>query len=277
MVLRPNLFSNRRVGAPPLSRAASAAERQKTFILIFVCLFMSLAIWAVLSIRPPAYPGLQAGKPSPASIQARRNTTYVSEWRTQQERVRAESDEDTVVYNRDISILTTQRSHLADLLQTIGHIHVDPTLGAAEERTKLAALPTSAIVISPELATDITALNAAQWNEVQRVALDLYDRSMSEYNYGLNDAAIAELQVSSLPYWASLNTSDTQVRSIALVLASAHLQSNLIINEAETLARKQAARDAVKPVTVQIIQGESIVRAGDMVTPDVREKLEALG
>ncbi|HEU5089464.1 MAG TPA: HDIG domain-containing protein, partial [Roseiflexaceae bacterium] len=64
---------------------------------------------------------------------------------------------------------------------------------------------------------------------------------------------------------------------IALLLVGAHLQTNLVIDEQATQARKQAARDAVKPVTVQIVEGESIVRAGDMVTPDVREKLEALG
>jgi putative nucleotidyltransferase with HDIG domain len=245
--------------------------------IVLASLVFGLALWAALAVQPPANPNLRPGQPSPVNIQARHSVTYVSEWRTEQNRSRAESAPDTVVYARDLNILTQQRLILSDLLQSITQIRDDPTLRPAERRAKLAALPNSTLVISDALAFQIAGLTEAGWSETRKLTLDLYDRGVGEYRFALDEQAVNQLRNYSLPYWASLQVVPDEDGALAVTLVSAHLRPNLVIDEEATRARKAAVREAVKPVSITILQGESIVRPGDVVTPDVQEKLEALG
>jgi cyclic-di-AMP phosphodiesterase PgpH len=266
-----------RSGRTAGSTSAGLAQRRWRFTLVLGSLALAVALWAILVIEAPVNPGLKRGQPSPLSIQAHTSVSYTSEWRTDLERTRAERATDTVVYTRDLAILTQQRMLLSDMLQTLTLIRNDPTLRAAEEREKLAALPASTLVISPDLAAEISRLSDDQWGEVRRLTLDLYDRAMGEYRFALDDQAVEQLRNFSLPYWASLSGASAAQREVIVLFAGTYLRSNLVLDEAATLERKREARDAVQPVTVQILDGESIVRAGDVVTPDIEEKLRALG
>ena len=173
--------------------------------------------------------------------------------------------------------MTRQRLLLSDLLQTITLIRNDPTLRVADERERIAALPASTLVISSELALRISQLSDERWADVHRFSLDLYDRAVGEYRFALDDTAVSQVRTFSLPYWASLITAQAEDRDLMVLFAAAYLSSNQVIDEQATLARKQQARSAVAPVIVQILAGESIVRAGDVVTDDIEEKLQALG
>jgi cyclic-di-AMP phosphodiesterase PgpH len=267
------LFRPRR--APLATPAPRDPARRANLRLVFVAIGLAAALWAIMSVRTPGTPGLQPGQPSPVSIQANRSVTYESAWRTAQERARAESDPSTVVYTRDTTIPIEQRAQLNGLLQTIGQIRADPTLSTAARREKLTSLPNSTLVISPELAAQIARLDDEQWENVRRQSLELYDRALSENNYALNDQRIAELRSLSLQYWAALN-SNLLERELIVLFSGSFLRTNLVRDDDATAARKQAARDAVQPVEVTILPGESVVRQGDVVTPDVEEKLKAL-
>lgn len=251
--------------------------RNQRVAIILASLMLILAIWACLAFQPPATPGLQPGVPSPVNIQAQRSIDYVSTWRTEQERTRAESNPANIVYIRDIDLLSEQRRQLDATLLTITQIRNDPTLQRAAEQERLAALPSSALVISPALAIKISDLNDSDWQEVRRLTIDFYDRAVSEYNFSLDEQAIRELHASSLPYWANLAINDVNARDIILVFTSSFLRTNLTIDKVATDAKRAAARTSVKPVSVHILRGESVVRAGDVITPDIQEKLEALG
>jgi putative nucleotidyltransferase with HDIG domain len=238
---------------------------------------LALVIWLALAWQPMVAPDLQLGQPSPRDIQADRTITYVSEWRTEQERTRAESAADTVIYSRDMSIPIQQRAELKNLLQTITQIRDDPTLSKAQERERLTSLPNSTLIISPELASVIARQTDESWALISSLSLELYDRALSENRYMLNEQKIAELRSFSLPYWASLQAETPEQAELIALFSGSFLKTNQFIDEAATQRRKQEVRDAVQPVTVRILQGESIVRQGDVVTPDVLEKLEALG
>ena len=54
------------------------------------------------------------------------------------------------------------------------------------------------------------------------------------------------------------------------------LRPNISFNQNETEARKQIAREEVKPVLVQVKKGEMIAREGDRITPDQIKRLGAL-
>jgi cyclic-di-AMP phosphodiesterase PgpH len=267
------LWRGRRAVLAPST--ALDTTRRRAVHLALASVGLALALWAIMTVRAPTNPGLVPGQPSPASIQASRTVTYTSAWRTEQERAQAESNPSNVVYARDPSIPIEQRTQLANLLRTISQIRLDPTLSRAEQQEKLTSLPNSTIVISAERAAQLAQLTDEQWETVQRQSLDLYDRAMRENNYALNDQAVAELRSLSLPYWVSLNTEGSE-RDLIVLFSGSFLRANLVRDDAATAERKQAARDAVEPVTVTILEGESIVRVGDVVTPDVQEKLEAL-
>lgn len=267
-----------RPGQPQTDESSQhSPERAWRRLMVGLSLGLALVIWLALAWQPAIAPDLQLGQPSPRDIQADRTITYVSEWRTEQERARAESSADTVVYSRDMSIPIQQRAELRNLLQTITQIRDDPTLTKAQERERLTSLPNSTLVITPELAGAIARQTDESWTLISALSLELYDRALSENRYMLNDQKIAELRSFSLLYWASLQANSPEQAELIALFSGSFLKTNQFIDEEATQRRKQDVRNAVQPVTVRILEGESIVRQGDVVTPDVLEKLEALG
>src|SRR5258706_8848910 len=134
--------------------------RRQQRVLLLVCVLLALALWAILAVQVPTYSGILPGSPSPIDVRAPRTLTFVSDLLTAQERIRAESSPEAVVYTRDPNIPVQQRDQLSDLLQTIGQIRDDPSLGSSARREKLVSvpLPNSTLVISPALAAQLTRL-----------------------------------------------------------------------------------------------------------------------
>jgi putative nucleotidyltransferase with HDIG domain len=251
-------------------------ERRQRRHLVLVCLALTLALWSILVVHLPTTPGLQPGSPSPMDIRARRTVSFVSNLLTDQERFRVENSDENQVYQRDPAIPTQQRAQLAGLLQTISQVRNDPTVEKRNLRDKLASLPNSTLVISPALAAQLSSLSDSEWENVSQQSLNLYDRAMSENNYALNAQTVTQLRERSLPYWSTL-VARGQQQELILLFSSSFLKANWVLDEEATKKRKQEALDAVKPISVQILQNESIVRQGDVITPIIQEKLEALG
>src|SRR5262245_17419399 len=268
------LLRRRREPRPPRT-PAEQERRHRRQLVVAVCA-LALALWAILSVRPPTKPGLEVGSPSPSDVRASRSVTFNSERLTEAQRVLAESAADTLVYTRDSQIPIAQRAQLTDLLQTITQIRTDPSLTPTDRRARLTTLPTSTLTISPELAVAILRLSDEEWNNVRLQSLALYDRAFTEHNYVLNADAVTELRMSLLPYWSS-QLAEGQQQRLMLLFASSFIKPNSVLDAEATRARKQASRDAVAPVMVRIQQGESIVRQGEIVTPETLEKLQALG
>ncbi len=263
----------------PMLATGATQPRSRSSQLRFLALaaiVFGLLLWVILAFRPPPTPGLTPNQPSPANIQASRSISYVSLWRTEQERVRAENSPDTIVYQRNSNIPIQQRGALVSLLQSITTLRDDPALNQRDTVARIGGLPSGTGTISETTAQIIVALSDADWASVRQQSLDLYDRALSEHNYALTETVIFELRELSLPYWASLYAASPQRRALIAELAGAALTVNVFRDETATQARRQAARESVKPVIVQILAGETIVREGDIVTPDIQEKLEAL-
>src|SRR5262245_26612762 len=174
----------RREPRPP--RTPAEQERRQRRQLILATCALALALWAILAVRPPTKPGLEVGSPSPSDVRASRSYSFNSERLTEAQRVLAESAADTLVYTRDSNIPITQRTQLSDMLQAITRIRADESLTPAAQRLRLTSLPTSTLVISPDLAAVIERLSDDEWNNVRLQSLTLYDRAMTQYNYVLN-------------------------------------------------------------------------------------------
>jgi putative nucleotidyltransferase with HDIG domain len=68
----------------------------------------------------------------------------------------------------------------------------------------------------------------------------------------------------------------TNQQKVLRELIAPLLRPNISFNQNETEARKQLAREEVKPVLIQVKKGEMIVREGDRITPDQIKRLGAL-
>ncbi|HZU11391.1 MAG TPA: HDIG domain-containing protein [Chloroflexota bacterium] len=66
-------------------------------------------------------------------------------------------------------------------------------------------------------------------------------------------------------------------RSLISQYIAAFLQPTLVPDPAATRARQQAAAHRIRPVYATIYAGQVVVRRGDLVTPSVMERLDALG
>jgi len=68
-----------------------------------------------------------------------------------------------------------------------------------------------------------------------------------------------------------------QENAVALDIVRVYIVPNMVEDVAETRAAQQRASAAVPDVKVRLLQGEVLVREGDVVTDEQVEKLEALG
>jgi putative nucleotidyltransferase with HDIG domain len=68
---------------------------------------------------------------------------------------------------------------------------------------------------------------------------------------------------------------DPTATSLVTTLVRAHLKVNYL--QAESDLKRQQARDAVTPVFVNVAQGQTIIRYGDLVTPFQLEEAQAVG
>jgi len=66
-----------------------------------------------------------------------------------------------------------------------------------------------------------------------------------------------------------------EITEMAIKLAQSLVRPNLTFNQRETEARRELARDSVKPVFYKIKKGEMIVREGERIGPEHILKLEA--
>ncbi len=66
------------------------------------------------------------------------------------------------------------------------------------------------------------------------------------------------------------------LQDIAVELAEALTVPNLVFNREETQSRRQIARDSVKPVYIHFAAGEIIVEAGEVITSDLKVRLDRL-
>lgn len=261
-------------------RPAQSSHRtipQSQHLMVFLAgLTLALGLWVSLALWLPGERGeLEVGRPSPVTILAPRNTEFISDVRTAEAKSQAANRPENIVYTTDQSLPAEQRRQLVELLTTIGSIRDDPTLSTSEKRQELTGLPSASVLISDTLASSIISLDESAWENVRVQTLNLYDKALTEYDYEIDEAAIERLQERSLPFWTS---SLPQVqRDLVLLFTTSFLRVNHTLDEAATEQRKQEARAAVENKVVQIQAGQSIVRDGEIVTPETIEMLEAVG
>ena len=209
------------------------------------------------------------GEVSQNNVRAPRKLTYTSQVRTRAERDRAIAAVQEVV-EIDLGLVQRQRAGLNSLLQGISAARNAPGLTPDQRESRLAGVGEP--LLDDTTASWLASLDDARWymvsSESQRLLWDaLKDR--------LPESRVSEL-LRALPVRASDQLTETE-RSLAVALASRFIVGNLTPNaEATTRLRREAA-EAVAPIQATVERMETVLREGQVVTPEDIEKLELLG
>lgn len=238
---------------------------------------LALCFWGVFNVQPVSVQGIVVGSPSPLSVQAPRQVTFVSDVLTTQAQDAAAANPELIQASIDPYLLLNQRVQLVNLLDNIEKIRTngEPWKNRMQ---KLDDLDTTLDVdlISRQIAQQLADLSVADWEKLRTQILVIYDRSLNDVGNRIDGHSMQVLTESIIPSYISGNTPADR-SALILRFITPFIQINVAVDTVRTQQAQMAARAKVAPVTVAIQQGENIVRAGDVVTPVILEKLTALG
>ena len=210
------------------------------------------------------------GDPSPRDIKSPHQVTYISEVKTQEARFAAMSQVEDVYSGPEVAVADQQLL----TLQNIGTYVTAIRHAEFADRTKKLDLirEIPALLLSQEMASTLLALSDDEWQSTSSEALRVLDLVMREE---IRDSQIAEAR-RRVPMLTARTLTDEQSAVVA-ALAQNMVIPNSFFDVDQTLASREAARNAVEAVRWTIREGESILREGEIVSPLALEKLRVLG
>jgi hypothetical protein len=254
------------LGRGPLARA------------VVVTLLLTAALTAILTLNlTPGQVALEVGGVAPAEFRAPQPVRFNSQSETEAKRDEAAAKVAPVyepVNGEPASDIAATALHAFDAFTQ----QISSLLKQRDDGT----------LTSDALARQISTLSAGRLTEQQRAMVAGMTKTRWDADVKAARAAVAQLQAGPIKR-DELVTAKQEVhaavtsglgaadRQLAGDLAAFFLQPNLEFSQAATELQQQAARNAVAQVSVQVLQGEVIVRAGDKITPLALEKLDEFG
>ena len=253
--------------------ARSPIPPRVRILQISLIVTVSLASFTVLSMPiglRPAIQTVEIGNVATSTIQSPRDIEYVSEIRTEEARKAAESAVQPVYSLPDPAIARQQIERLRTTLQNITAIRDDPELTQNEKRSSLLEL--SDVRLKVETVDYLLTITSTRWDSVQAETVRVLEQVMRRAIYE-DRLDAAQAGVSSFVSF----TFTEQQSALVTELATPFVLPNSFFSQELTDAAKQSARDAVKPVVQAYKAGETIVPAGEIVTPADMEAFQQLG
>jgi hypothetical protein len=235
--------------------------------LVFVLVVSSILIFEFLPVDRII---LDEGDVSDSDIRAPREITYVSQIRTEEARDRAAAAVRDIYDPPNARVARQQLTKIRQILDYIDSVRQDSYAKPEQKRQWLEAIPD--LNLSTAVIDQILSLSEESWQAVQAEAISVVDEAMrGEIRESQLDQA--RRRVSTL---VGLELSEVQAEIVS-ELARDLIKPNSFYNAEKTDEARQAARESVQPVSWTIVEGEIILREGDIVTPLDVEALSALG
>jgi putative nucleotidyltransferase with HDIG domain len=244
-------------------------KRTVGVILFVICIIVTLgALLLPLASRASSYT-LKPGDVASQDIKAPFSISYQSTYRTEQAQIKAEiAIRD--VYIIDSNIVNQQSIALQQFLNSISSILSDDSVEntITKKRTDLLALPDT--LIDTDLADALIGLSPTVWDQVKFEALNSFGQAMT---IPIHESNLQDIRSSlSGGYSAGIEN-----KWIVVALSTPFVVVNSQYSEEQTVAARQAARDAVQPIYVQYKAGQMIVADGNPITPEIWEALQEFG
>jgi putative nucleotidyltransferase with HDIG domain len=252
---------------PPRTIVRAPWQRRATafaFVIGLILLLVPLIGWQTAAGRIAQ----MAGDSVADTIRAPRRVTFVSQVRTRIARDQAAA-QSPAIHDYDSNLLRQFRGRAADFVRNVSAIKGDTFMFPEIRRQQIARLEPT---LTAESIDAILSLEDVDWRTVAAETLRALDENVRER---LRVEQITERRA-SLVAQAAMQLTEAQT-VVFTDLLSTYLRPNVLVNDVETERVRKEARDRVTPVSVSVEAGELVVRAGDVVTPEDAEKLQALG
>jgi cyclic-di-AMP phosphodiesterase PgpH len=255
-----------------MSSKAPASPRLRflQIILIVVVSLVSFTLLATPIGLRPTVQNVDAGDVAQNTYQSPRDIEYVSEIRTEEARKAAETAVQPVYSLPDPTIARQQIERLRTTLQNITAVREDEFLTNTERRSKVVAL--SDIRLKIETIDYLLSITDSRWDAVQSESLRVLEATLRRAIYE-DRLELAQAGVSSS---VSLTFSEQQA-ALVKELVTAFVIPNSFFSQELTDAARLAAREAVKPIVKTYKTGETIISAGEIITPADMEAFQQLG
>jgi putative nucleotidyltransferase with HDIG domain len=247
-------------------------RRHSIFLAILLVMTVILATVALLLplINRFLSPSLQAGQVAPEDVSAPASRTYESEVLTEQRRDSSERAVSPVYTRADTRVARQQLERLRSALAYISSVKGDAYASEKEKLADLAALED--IHLSPETATQILTLNDSRWQVVQQEAIVVLEQVMRST---IRTDRLEDFR-SGVPALVSLSLPEDQADIVA-ELAAGFVAPNSLFSEELTNSARQAAREAIEPISRTFITGEQVVQRGQVLSEADLEALQMFG
>ncbi|MFH1149869.1 MAG: HDIG domain-containing metalloprotein [Actinomycetota bacterium] len=238
-----------------MHRTSVSTRRRVVAAVLLVLITVILSI----EISPFGYL-VVAGKPAKRAIYAPRTVQYIDEKKTGEERdAAAAAVED--VYRVDPAVANKVSDNIRGFFDVIENAAAQPL--PPEQKVEAVQIP---YPVTTATVAALLAMGPEERGAVENSALELAAGVMRENVTGENlSDNIGKLMAI------------TGTGQQAAQVAAAFLEVNAVRDSADTEKRKEAAREAVKPVITTKLQGEVIINKGETVTAEQLELLRRLG
>jgi uncharacterized domain HDIG len=213
---------------------------------------------------------LSVGDVASQDLRAPRSIQYSSEVLTEAARTTAERAIAPIYNPPDTTIARTQNEALTSILGFINTIRINQVTTFDQKITEIAAI--RGLTLQPASLDFLLALTDSRWELVQAEAFKLLEQAMQNPVRTEDLAAVRQNLSSQVSLTLSENEAALAVEIVApLVVANSFYSPEL------TDAARQAAREAVEPVTQSYIAGQTVVSRGQVITAVDLEALTSLG
>ncbi|HLF00470.1 MAG TPA: HDIG domain-containing protein [Anaerolineales bacterium] len=213
---------------------------------------------------------LAVGDVTVVDIVAPRSVTYVSQVQTETARAAAAAAVPDVYDPPDSRVTRQQIAHLQHVLDFVSSVRADSFASREQKVADLNAV--NSLTIDSILALHLLGLTDNEWSAVRAESVAVIERVMSDRVR----ADRVEDALNQLPALVSVSLPEDQAELVT-VLATPFVAANSFFNEAATFAAREAAREAVTPISQSFVQGQTVISRGRVITEDDLEALAALG
>jgi putative nucleotidyltransferase with HDIG domain len=213
---------------------------------------------------------LSVGDVASQDLRAPRSIQYSSEVLTEAARTTAERAIAPIYNPPDTTIARTQNEALTSIIGFINTIRINQVTTFDQKKTEIAAI--RGLILQLASLDFLIVLTDSRWELVQTEAFKLLEQAMQNPVRTEDLAAVRQNLSSQVSLTLSENEAALAVEIVApLVVANSFYSPEL------TDAARQAAREAVEPVTQSYIAGQTVVSRGQVITAVDLEALTSLG
>lgn len=235
----------------------------------------------VIPLPSPLSQTLGVGDIAPRSLSAAHDATFVSQVATKAARDEAAAkeaaDPTKFAHPPDSSLAAAQVTSAGQFLAQVAAIRDRSSLSLSEKQDQVNILGGVPTVTATTRAT-LVGLSDPDFSDVRTLLTSSLQAIM---NTPVLPAADSTVQASAIDDLVRGYLRDHPIGnpqySVLVTLLDAFVVPNTTVDQAKLAAAQQTARNGVKPVSLSLTRGQSIVTQGDTIDAGVLEKLKAGG